>query len=1048
MKKILLFTICLATFGSANAQFKKITFTPGQSPAQTGQITPLKFKTSEGRTFDDFKVQSISSSELRAAASGFKVISYNEAGLPIAIEGASKKDNGRDKTIEQKAYDHLKELEGILKISNSQDQFKISQITSDEQNNQHVRMTQMYKGIPVFGSELLLHTQRGVIDFINGQYSSIQEEVNVTPSLEPDQSTSIIKKDLGTILNLETAKKLPFNLKVNESTLVLLPNKEGKVKLAYHHVVYKNIIDRWEYFIDAKSGEVIEKYQSICKLHNHELGNICSDKEVAEPKKIAEKIADSPIPSAIMDGPKTANALDLLNVSRTLNTYQVGTKFYLIDGSRPMFKPTSVMPNDPEGSIWTLDAFNTTPAKETGFDYDHVSTTNNTWTNKLAVSAHYNGGRAYEYFKNVHGRNSINGSGGNILSFINVADEDGTKMDNAFWNGAAIFYGSGKTEFFELARGLDVAAHEMAHGVVQNTANLVYQGESGALNESFADVFGVMVDRDDWLVGEDVVKPASFPSGSLRNMMNPHNGAAVGKYGDGFQPKLYSERYTGTQDNGGVHINSGIPNYAFYLFASNAAVGKDRAEKVYYRALSSYMTKNSKFIDCRIAVLRAAKELYGDAVETAAKTAFDQVGIVGTTSTTTQTDVGTNPGDEYVLFTTAANDNVYLYTSAGQSLLANGAALSQKNPISKFSVTDDGSVIMFVADDKKIHYIEIDWAKGEFGEGVLNAPGTYRNVAISKDGKRIAALRSTIDDKIIIFDLETGKSADFLLTNPTYTEGISTGDVQYADAMEWDFSGENVMYDALNEIKSTTAGTVEYWDIGFIKVWNKGPKTFALPNQIDKLFSKLEEGESVGNPTFSKNSPYIIALDYIAEETGKNTYKILGANIENGALKLIIENDAIGYPSYSKNDRKILFSTEGAQADYDVYNTDLANDKITGVANSFKVFKSNGTLGTYFSTGQRVISDLDPLEKSENLVQIVDQPVSNTITAIVKSKSDGPIQYNVIDITGKIVISGNADLNAGSNRLDIDATKLRSGIHFFYLKDENNTSVSVSFVKI
>jgi Zinc metalloprotease (elastase) len=107
-----------------------------------------------------------------------------------------------------------------------------------------------------------------------------------------------------------------------------------------------------------------------------------------------------------------------------------------------------------------------------------------------------------------------------------------------------------------------VAAHEMSHGVVQNTANLNYQGESGAINESFADVFGSMVDRDDWLIGEDVVNRSVFTSGALRSLMDPNNGGT--RLGDnGYQPKSVSEQYFGSENNGGVHINSGIPNHAF-----------------------------------------------------------------------------------------------------------------------------------------------------------------------------------------------------------------------------------------------------------------------------------------------------------------------------------------------------------------------------------------------------------------------------------------------------------------------------------------------------
>ena len=190
--------------------------------------------------------------------------------------------------------------------------------------------------------------------------------------------------------------------------------------------------------------------------------------------------------------------------------------------------------------IWTIDAFNTSPTLNS-FRYDHVKSSNNSWSNRTAVSAHYNGAQAYEYFRNTHNRNSVNGSGGNLISFINVADENGRPMDNAFWNGKFMFLGNGDQAFKILARAKDVTGHEMSHGVIQNTANLEYYGESGAMNESFADVFGAMIDRDDWLIGEDVVQTSAFPSGALRNMRDPHNGGNSSNYW--WQPKHVNEQF-------------------------------------------------------------------------------------------------------------------------------------------------------------------------------------------------------------------------------------------------------------------------------------------------------------------------------------------------------------------------------------------------------------------------------------------------------------------------------------------------------------------------
>ena len=130
---------------------------------------------------------------------------------------------------------------------------------------------------------------------------------------------------------------------------------------------------------------------------------------------------------------------------------------------------------------------------------------------KIEHDEYGNRAKAYLYFSNLHSRNSINGAGGNIISLVNVSDEAGQSMGNAFWNGQAMFYGNGDAAFTPLAAGLDVAGHEMSHGVVQSTANLAYQGESGAMNEAFADIFGSMIDRDDWKVGEDIANPSVFP---------------------------------------------------------------------------------------------------------------------------------------------------------------------------------------------------------------------------------------------------------------------------------------------------------------------------------------------------------------------------------------------------------------------------------------------------------------------------------------------------------------------------------------------------------
>ncbi len=1044
MKKIVLLTLtCFAL--QSNAQLKTIKFSAGE-PASQGEVAilnPFNHASSTEIKRVDYQAKTLNLQKFRAQKAGFTIIATDENGRPIAIEGEAKDARGnRNLSIEDRAALHIASIAPYMDLSRNSNEFSITAIQTDDNGNKHIRMAQKWNGIPVYGAELLLHTQDDVINFVNGRSIAKPENLSTAINIDEAEAQSIVKSDLGDVRDLSVITSSIMNVEQSKSEVVYYP-KNGRIHLCHHFTFYRNLIDRWEYFIDVADGKIINKHVSICKLHHH-FGTQCGHENGTASLSRAFAKEGKEENALMVDGPATAKASDLFNVTRDINTYQVGSGFYLIDGARPMFKTASKMPDDPIGAIWTIDAFNTSPEKQ-NFNYDHVKSSSNTWTSKTSISAHYNGGKAYDYYRNVHARNSVNGTGGNIVSIINVADEDGSSLGNAFWNGQAMFYGNGDNAFSPLAKALDVAGHEMTHGVVQNTANLEYEGESGALNESMADVFGSLIDRDDWLIGEDVVKPAAFPSGALRSLSDPHNGAATNDFNAGWQPRVYTERYTGSEDNGGVHINSGIPNYAYFLFASDAAVGKDKAEKVYYKALTSYLTKSSQFVDARVAIVRAAKELFGDAIASKATAAFDKVQIPGGSGGTYQDDVKTNPGDDLILFTNADNTDLFLYKSDGTEI-AN--PLSQSDPISKPSITDDGTLIMFVASDKKIHYINIDWAGGTFKEDILNTgTSTWRNVAVSKDGKRLAALRSVFDDKMLVFDLKTGNGNEYTLTNPTFSEGISTGEVLYADAMEWDINGEEVMYDAENEIKSTSAGTINYWDISFIEVWNTKSNNFALEGKTSKLFSSLEEGESVGNPTFSKNSPYIIAFDYLNGED----FSILGANTETSDLGLIADrsaNSEAAYPSYSNKDNLMIYDDDNVLST-DVSIIPLKNNKVEGIAGNIASFVSDARWGVWFSNGKRVLSALSDVSNAHETMTVVPNPASAEVNLRFTATRSADATYSIEDVTGKAIVTGTERITNGFNNIRIDVADFNRGIYIVRVKvSDQNTITTSKFVKL
>ncbi|NGZ85563.1 M4 family metallopeptidase [Duganella aceris] len=248
----------------------------------------------------------------------------------------------------------------------------------------------------------------------------------------------------------------------------------------------------------------------------------------------------------------------------------------------------------------------------------------------VAVNQAYDGaGATYDFFREVLKRNSIDGKGMRLDSTVHYQ----TRFNNAFWNGQQMVYGDGDGKLFLGFTGaLDVIAHELTHGITQNAVpgGLVYEDQSGALNESISDVFGSVVkqwhlkqsvEQADWLIGAGIMAPSVGKA--LRSMADPGNQQVTWSGDD--QPKTMA----GYVEDGDVHTNSGIPNHAFYA-AAIALKGNswDKAGPIWYKALS-LLTPNATFADMAKATTQAAVLLYGDksAEQHAVQAAWKVVGV-------------------------------------------------------------------------------------------------------------------------------------------------------------------------------------------------------------------------------------------------------------------------------------------------------------------------------------------------------------------------------------------------------------------------------------
>ncbi len=924
-----------------------------------------------------------------------------DGGLPTMIQGvlpASKKVENA--SIEMQSFSYLNEIKDMMHINNPDEEFEIKNQQSDENGNTHIRFQQMYKGVKVWGSEIILHQQKGEIALMNGRYFATKT-LDINPTLTDNSAQEVVKNTLGSSFqNISDDKKFMIGgEQIRTEMVIYYPENEKTPVLTYHIVAFPNVMNKMHYFVDAKTGKILYSYSDLCSL----TGGHIHDNSDQNTTQFDAKKTTSPV---MVDGPASATALDLFNINRTISTYLKGSTYYMINAVKSMFNATkSVFPDQPVGTLWTINAMNTSPSNQSTFNYDHFKSNNNTWSDKGSVSAHYNASICFDYWKNTFSRNSINGVGGNIISLVNVADDNGGGMDNAYWNGEAMFYGNGKTAFGPLAKALDVAGHEMTHGVVQNSANLTYQGESGALNESFADVFGAMIDRDDWKMGEDVVKTSVFPSGALRDLSDPHNGTTNGN--NGWQPRTVSEKYNGTQDNGGVHINSGIPNYAYYLFANNANVGKAIAEKVYYQTLTKYLTASSKFVDLRASVVQSVKDLYpGNAnVLAAANSAFDAVGIAGSGGTTTgggyQNDIKPNPGADFLIYTDDAGSKI-LIASPPTATTAN--VVSNTPILSKPSATDEGSEVVFVGKDNKLYYLTIDWTTGVVTQKILDQSAAWRNAIFSKDGMKIAGVTTDNDNIIYVYDFITKAWNAYILYNPTTANGgINNQGVKYSDAMEFDLTGQNIVYDAYNELKKNGVD-LSYWDVGIINVFDNKTKSKGS-GIVQKLFSDLPEKTSLGNPSFAKNSPYVVALDLIDESATKVTYQIIGANIETNSVDLIFDNTdegVPGAPNYSKNDDKVVFDAKNNAGTVRVVGQVNVTGKIKGDINTALILRNPGRLASWNATGKRVLSDTkNPILIGD--LKVYPNPFNTELNIDLSAFQNKEINIKVINSLGVVI---------------------------------------------
>ena len=834
--------------------------------------------------------------------------------MAASAYGLTKQE--RDKKT---AWAFLRANAGILGIKAPDEELSLARYTEDNLKRRHLRYQQTYKGIPIWASEVNVHLdEKGNVDLLNSAHVPTPQKLVTRPVVTKQRAMTIAKNAVTGGDKGSTSKP----------ELVIYAKEGKRSRLAWKINVSVSINAYYQVLVDAHKETVLSAFNQV------------------------------------NTGLATGSGTDLTGTTRTLNLWSEGGKYYLLDTSKIMYDDTSDPPaiNTTKGAIIVSDMANTDlPDQGGSFNYQEITSTSpiSGWLAD-GVSLAWSLSETYDYYKENHSRNSIDGQDSSILGFVRM----GSGYENAFWTPEynAMFFGDAKI----YAGALDVVAHELTHGISSFTSKLVYQDQSGALDEAFSDIFGEMVEEhatgsNDWINGTVLADGG-------RDMMNPASLEIIDGY---FYPSKMSEFYSRSspllqqfvnQDNGGVHINCTIISHAFYLLAEGlaGAIGNTDAAKIFHRAQTVHLLSRSQFIDTRLACITSAEELFGAGSAQALKTAeaFNAVEIFDGGETPVPPPVTSVSGDDSAVFIASYyeydsywNEYDYVgdYLAAYEEDMGGGNWLSTY-PVSvkRPSVSGDGSEVFFVDAYYDACWIATDPSVGS-EEECLGYYDTIYSVSMSPDQHVYGFVLmegGEPTNEITVVDLRgEGSTRTFVLAAPG-TEGESLNTILYADTMDFTSDNRYLFFDAFNVFTMPDNTQIGVWSIYALDLVTE--QIFGLTNPVKDY--------DVGNPAVSQTTNYLITFEVFNDNTNVST--VMTMNILDGNSAAVGEvNGALGVPGYTGDDGAIVYEVPDSNTftGFSLVRQVLQPDGITPAASSpelvFPAGDYGGAYGVVFRRG-------------------------------------------------------------------------------------------------
>ena len=771
----------------------------------------------------------------------------------------------------------------LLRLDDPNAELVLVRRHTDELDRTHLRFRQQYQGVPVWPADIIVHLNpAGQVDLMNGAFVPTPKNLSTTPTL--DEATAAEYARTG----LTDGDKA----EVTASELIIYAPGDTPPRLAWKLELAIGLAAQWVVVIDAENGDELTAYNQV--MHQN----------------YGRSVEES--------------GVDLFGMSKPLNVWEQDGFRWMIDTSKDeeMFRKAHGWHDWMQrGAIWVRDAGNEEILGDVPVVYKPVVGEQGEDPPSFlpdAVSAAYNLSEAYDYYWERHERKSFDGQGASIHAIVRYREN----YKNAFWVPGWNLIGFGDGRPF--AGALDIVGHELTHGVIEHSANLLYQDEPGALNEAFADIFGEMIEahskgKPDWITGRDLALLASGGGGPdlgrpIRNLKNP--AAFLTHFGRPY-PKHMDDFFYIRENNGGIHINNTIITHAFYQLAEGlpGAIGLRAAERIFYRALTVYLVQNSQFIDARLYCIQAAEVLFGPGSIEARKTAeaFDYVGIRGV-GTTPNPSLPAVRGPDATLF--VYRDVLGQFRlgrrEAAQGDGEQGVQLAEDIVLrARPSVSRGGGLAVFVNAENDFCRITTDGNGEECIDFSSAGTGydTVASVALSPDGRLLGIVfpddLDTPADTINVINLVTGVGRTFQIPAFSYT-GPAPDTLPYASTMNFTADGQWLIYDARSAV--TVSGDED-------QLLRRGQwSLYALDLQTGRSFPLIppRRGVHIAFPALGQTNDNFLTFDMFDET--RNQSKVYIAPIYDGKLMteemkaIATVEGGFGVPGFTGDDTALVFS--------------------------------------------------------------------------------------------------------------------------------------------